>query len=179
MANTPTPPASETGKQTDEPKAPVGKKIGLSIGKLKKGPKVKKEGVVIEELTLEEREKLPKTEVTQEQLMAKWIEFAKTKKANGEDSFYATLTLSEPNIDGNNINFGISNSVQEQDLTTQKQALLDFLRKELNNFSLDLVVQKNKSVTKKMLYSDEDRLKEMIKKNSNIEDLITRLGLDL
>lgn len=56
--------------------------------------------------------------------------------------------------------------------------MLDYLRNKLQNFSLELKLEIKETVEKKMLYSDEERLKAMIEKNPEIAELVKRFGLD-
>lgn len=117
--------------------------------------------------------------VTREALVAKWDEYAIRVKANKNESFFSTLKLSDPHITGNTIKFGIANSVQEKDFDLNRQALLDFLRSELNNYSLELELVKDAPINTPILYSDEERLRAMIEKNPHLGTLIKKFGLDL
>lgn len=122
---------------------------------------------------------MPKSEVTLDMLIAKWDEYALRVKANKNESFFSTLKLSDPQLDGTTIKFGIANSVQEKDFDLNRQPLLDFLRSELNNYSLELELIKNAPINTPILYSEEERLKAMVEKNPHLATLIKKFGLDI
>lgn len=122
---------------------------------------------------------MPREAVSLEMLLLKWDEYALRVKAKPDESFFSTLKLSNPKLEGETIVFGISNKVQEKDFEINRQEMLDFLRSELKNYSLDLKLEMGAPIAKALLYSDEDRLRAMVEKNPSLGVLISKLGLDL
>ncbi len=116
--------------------------------------------------------------MTQQLITQEWLAYAALVKERKDESFFSTLTLHEPELQGKTILFKIANRVQENYFDLNRQELLDFLRNKLQNFSLELKLEIQESVEKKMLYSDDERLKAMIAKNPEIAELVKRFGLD-
>ena len=185
QVTTPAPAAKPVSKSTPTPTENSGEpkkfpSLGISIKKLKNQGKAKDgaEGAS-EELSAEERAKMPREAVSLEMLLLKWDEYALRVKAKPDESFFSTLKLSNPKLEGETIVFGISNKVQEKDFEINRQEMLDFLRSELKNYSLDLKLEMGAPIAKALLYSDEDRLRAMVEKNPSLGVLISKLGLDL
>ncbi|MGB0166240.1 MAG: hypothetical protein ACPF8V_05240 [Luteibaculum sp.] len=56
--------------------------------------------------------------------------------------------------------------------------MLDFLRKELQNYSLELKLTRQEIEQSQQFYSEQEQLKAMIEKNPKVAELVRRLGLD-
>jgi DNA polymerase-3 subunit gamma/tau len=123
---------------------------------------------------------LPREPVTQEQLAEAWKLFADSMNQAGKRSLFATLTLYNPQLEGEQIHFKVANRVQDSDLKEIRAELMEFLRKRLQNFQLQLEVELAKSNEQKMkLLSEKDKYDKMVEKNPLLEELRKRLDLDL
>ncbi len=117
--------------------------------------------------------------VSIDQLLHKWDSFAQIMKEKLEESFSSTLRIQKPKLENETIHFEITNGVQEKEFEIHRQELLDYLRSQLNNYSLELKITKVEPKESNIIYSDEDRLKAMLKENPQLGNLIKTLGLDL
>ncbi|MDD5571583.1 MAG: DNA polymerase III subunit gamma/tau [Bacteroidales bacterium] len=171
-ANVVKPKAPEPPKYSDDEKAiPQSlkvKDIGSSYEEEKKQDVIKDaETKVVKDYTAEELEKV-------------WLKYSETIPKNNL-SFISLLTKRKPFLKENNVVLlTIDNKAQQNELTTRKAELLEFLRKELGNnqIQLEIVIEKGEEMDSKP-YTDSDKLMEMQKKNPNLENLRKQFDLDI
>ena len=101
-------------------------------------------------------------------------------KEEGRTNLYITIIESNPLlIDDSLIQINIMNNAQEKIINDNKAFLLSFLRKELNNYLIDIKTMIGKDIEKeKQLYTSIDIFKDMIKNNRSLKVLQEKLGLD-
>ena len=81
-------------------------------------------------------------------------------------------------VEDNKILLSLDNSLQASALVEYKEHLMQYLRKELNNY--DLVLESKIVVNKeKLLYTSQDKYDHLVKKYPALSELKTRLGLEL
>ena len=116
--------------------------------------------------------------VTQELLKTAWDEFTILKKKENKPSELVILNQEYTFADGK-ITLKLSNPVQLDQLNGFRVELLAFLRKKLENYSLDInpiiVIEEDK----KMIYTSSDKFNHLVKKNPALLELKQKLGLDL
>lgn len=124
---------------------------------------------------------LPKDDFSSEKLIIIWQKYASKMQEAGKESLYVTLTKRHPEkIDLTSIGFIIDNKVQEQDIEKEKPAMMEFIRKELNNFHLQLhLAQTSDDDNKQILYTSRDKFKKLAEKNPHLLTLKQRFNLDL
>lgn len=117
----------------------------------------------------------------QEKLLLAWNKYAVKLQSIGKESLYVTLTKRHPQILSETIiGFLIDNKVQEQDIEKEKPELLEFIRKELNNFHVQLqLAMTNDEGASPLLYTSRDKFKKLAEKNPNLIELKKRFNLDL
>jgi DNA polymerase-3 subunit gamma/tau len=122
----------------------------------------------------------PKNPVTQNALEAKWTAFANDLKAKGKNSLSINLTSRKPvMMSDNTIEFSVNNKTLEEAVEEIKMNLLDFLRKELNNYALQLNLVMTESEEKTSLYTATEKYKYLSEKNPAINKLRQAFDLDL
>lgn len=121
----------------------------------------------------------PKDPFTQEELTALWKKYALKRKNNGKNSLHATLNYQDPILGEDfKIVYSIMNEVQERDLKKEGPELLIFLKKELNNFSIELKWKKEKIDHRPVKpVNDMERFKILAKKNPALIKLKDELDL--
>ena len=131
-----------------------------------------------EEAQIETQERAKDT-VTDERLFDAWKKFAEKVKQEGKVSFFSTLIQRKPVLNGHKIVFSINNAVQKEDLHHHKTEMLDFLRHELNNFSIQLDWKMEISNTEAHLYTPMEKFNELAKKNPDLNVLRQTFDLDI
>ncbi|HEX5168581.1 MAG TPA: hypothetical protein VFW11_05365 [Cyclobacteriaceae bacterium] len=111
----------------------------------------------------------------EEDLSKAWNEFAESRKQYQAD--YQLLTQPYERRE-NEIIIPLHNPVQETILDTIKSDLTGYLREKLQNFSITVTGELIEGETKKMLYTNREKLDYLMEKNPILKEMKERLGLD-
>lgn len=124
---------------------------------------------------------LAKDDFSPEKLIVVWQKYAAKMQESGKESLYVTLSRRHPEkIDTVSIGFIIDNKVQEQDIEKEKPVMMEYIRKELNNFHVQLhLAQTTDDDNKQILYTSRDKFKKLAEKNPHLLTLKQRFNLDL
>jgi DNA polymerase III subunit gamma/tau len=121
---------------------------------------------------------LPKNPFTIDEFVAKWNRYCYELKEQGKDTLYSAMTKRTPTLGSNyEILLHIDNKVQEEYINNIKLELLDFLRKELNNYSISLELLVEKDTTEKIAYTGKEKFDKMAQTNPNLIKLQHALKL--
>jgi hypothetical protein len=126
-------------------------------------------------------EVLASSKFSQKLLEEKWNEFAETKKKEGKIGLFTTLSKQTPELlDDFLIKFILDSKVQKMEFQNQKQLLLDFLRAELKNGHIRLVLELTKSDNPKLTQlTSKERFFQMAEKNPDLHIFKEKFNLDL
>lgn len=118
---------------------------------------------------------------TKEQLSVAWNIYAEKVKSSSPRHF-AIITNSEPNIESDSkISIELSSPSQEEAFNKElKNDLISFLKQQLNNASIEIVV--NRSILPKNSnkpYSSKDKYEYLLLKNPNLSKLKDNFDLDI
>jgi len=72
----------------------------------------------------------------------------------------------------------VSNQIQYDDMIAVKNEMLNYLKRELKNSTIDFTMEIAQTETKKRLYTDTDRFNYLCKKNPVLEQLKQKFSLD-
>jgi DNA polymerase-3 subunit gamma/tau len=116
---------------------------------------------------------------TQEQLNAVWQRYA-TEFHSNNPRMHATLTTSMPALKNNFlIELTLNNNLQQEEVEKIKYPILNFLRKELTNGKIDLVILIAETPQgNKRMYSDREKFDHLAQKNPALLKLKQQFGLD-
>ena len=149
---------------------------GLSLKSIqrKKDHQIKKMEVTVD------RSELPKDVFSQEQLIASWDAFVSTLEDKGRYNLAAILKIDVPKIkDETMIALEFPNSTNKIEVERQKVELLQFIRKELNNFDIELDITVNEKMDKKFTYTAIEKYAKLKEKNPAIEILKNSFNLEI
>lgn len=152
------------------------KTSGLSLKSIqrKKDHQIKKMEVTVD------RSELPKDVFSQEQLIASWDAFVSTLEDKGRHNLAAILKIDVPKIkDESLIALEFPNSTNKIEVERQKVELLQFIRKELNNFDIELDITVNETMDKKFAYTAIEKYAKLKEKNPAIESLKKSFNLEI
>jgi len=113
---------------------------------------------------------------TQEQLNEKWKEYI--KKLTEKPGLKAALSHPPKLTDNYQLRLNVGSSLLDNELKTIKINLLDYLQKELNNSEINLTTKIIQIKQSREHLSEEQILKEMYKKNSNMKIFLKKFYLD-
>lgn len=113
-------------------------------------------------------------------LLKYWNEYATKMKNEGKINIFTIMTSYPPRLLPDFIiELDIENKLQDDLLQIEKVELLNFLRTELKNFSIDLQTRILEQIQKKRLYTSNEKYQHMLEKNPNLEEFRKRFNLDL
>ena len=114
-------------------------------------------------------------------LLEKWNKFAEVKKKEGKMGLYTTLTKSFPILKNDfNVDFHLDSEVQKMDLQKETPYLLEYLRKELNNGSIQIHLHVSELENQKISqFTSRERFFQMAEKNPDLHLFKEEFDLDL
>ena len=108
-----------------------------------------------------------------------WSDLLADVKIKGQTNLYIILSSHKPEIkDKFNILLPINNSSQIEIYRENEMKVLSFLRKRLENGSVNIVLEVINEVEKMKPYTNQDKFQAMIKENPQLNSLRLKLGLD-
>lgn len=111
-------------------------------------------------------------------IVACWKNYAQKLKENGRTAMWGTLTLSEPNLSEDYVvYYEVQNESQLRELELEKPDLLGYIRKNLQNYKIQIVLSKASAPPKNKPFSAEEKIKALEERNPNIAILRKKLGL--
>ena len=114
-------------------------------------------------------------------LIEKWNKFAEIKKKEGKMGLHTTLTKSSPILKNDfNVDFHLDSEVQKMDLQKETPYLLEHLRKELNNGSIQIHLHVSEMENQKISQlTSRERFFQMAEKNPDLHLFKEEFDLDL
>lgn len=170
--------AKEENKPEVKTKLNIGsKKIsGLSISsiKVKKELEKKKQEIKVTDTVL------PEDVFTESALQTAWTTYVKTLENRGKKLLASNLSTSLPKlIDKSIISLEVPNDTMKQEIIRDQRGLLEFLKKELNNFHLSLTITVNEEEAQKYAFTPQEKFAKLLEKNPNLALLKKEFDLDL
>ena len=113
---------------------------------------------------------------TSEKLKEVWEQFL--LKLDERPNLQSTLSKVPELKDDYALVLEIENTVQENLINSIKPELVSWLRKELKNSKINLLLKITEQAREKLIYSDSDKYEEFLKKNPSLAILKQKLKLD-
>ena len=116
---------------------------------------------------------------SQEELKVCWLQYAERQKEN-EPRLYSILYSNVPEANNSGaLLFRLANKSQEAHINEIKPRLVAFLRKELQNSTIDIELEVVESVsTENKLYTIKDKLDFLMQKNPALARMKKEMTLD-
>ncbi|MDT0558886.1 DNA polymerase III subunit gamma/tau [Ichthyenterobacterium sp. W332] len=171
----------ETVTAVEEPiidviiKKPTKTASGLSLSSIKK----KKEHLIRQMDVVIDEDDLPQDNFSEEQLISIWNTYAKQLDDNGEKIMGSILQMDTPTLRDGNIHIELSNATLKLELERAQYPLMKFIRKQLNNYNVKLVITVNEEIEKKYAFTTAEKYEKLKEKNPNLELLKNIFGLDV
>ena len=125
------------------------------------------------------QENLPTEDFTQEQMITHWNAYTEIVKGQGKYNFLSHLTMNEPKLKDGMIHLEFPNQTIKIEVERDKFELLTYMRKELQNYNVDLVIDVNELQVKRYAYTDKEKYEKLVEKNPNLEALRNAFELDI
>lgn len=123
----------------------------------------------------------PKKSFTIDEFTIVWNKFAYQCKEEGMDTLYNALASRKPKIDlqQSMVNLHVSNNIELSFVNTNIDRLLNFLRTNLQNFSIEIKIIEDKIEEKKILFSGKEKFDDMANRNPMLKTLQKKFKLDI
>ncbi len=119
------------------------------------------------------------SDFSQEKLLTVWNNYSE-KISKAHPGFYVTLTKYSPALKENYIiELMLDNAAQEEEFREKKNEILGYLRKELNNYQLDIHTSVNIAPSSDKPYTPTEKYNRLVEKNPNLSTLKNQLGLEI
>lgn len=113
---------------------------------------------------------------TLELLHEVWSEFS--KKYASQVHLSNTLLTKPDLLDGYNVRILVENSVQQDQIRLLKPEIIGFLQRKLNNSKIDVVIEMVEKSDEDKLFTDEQKMVAMMKKNPVLQKMKNLFNLD-
>jgi DNA polymerase-3 subunit gamma/tau len=147
----------------------------LSLKSIQKKHELKKELVAKQP----DQSNLPKLPFTEESLVKAWNTFADLAKNNGEHNLASHLRMGVPKVGGSIVHLTFPNHTIKVEMQREKHELLSYLRKELQNYDIDISIEVDETEMKRYAYTPREKFEKLKEKNPLIEELRNTFDLDV
>ncbi len=169
-------PTETTDKPAPSAPPRPGKPASIKINKPQVEDDEKKKHELSETLISEDR---PEESFTDESLLNIWDKL-KNRYKESSVTLFTALNTHKPQTGGNNIiEITVDNVIQKESIFEQKPEILSFLRKNLNNYAINLEVKITDNPKIHKAYLPAEKFQKMVEKNPDVERLKNDLDLDL
>ncbi|MBW6499185.1 MAG: DNA polymerase III subunit gamma/tau [Bacteroidales bacterium] len=168
-------PAEETTPTIETKPAPPKTSFKPFSLKIHDAPQEETEDEELPEFT----EDQPQDSISINSFLTAWKTLAETFTEDSQ-SLYVAMTNYEPSITPSGmIRVKVDNAIQENLIYERKAELLGYLRKELNNYAIQLETSIAETQRQQKAYLPKEKLDKFIEKNPDVEKLRKDLDLDL
>ncbi|MDO6491421.1 MULTISPECIES: DNA polymerase III subunit gamma/tau [unclassified Cellulophaga] len=148
--------------------------LSLSSLKAKQQHKLNKVDVVVDE------SKLPNEDFAVEKLQELWNIFVNKIEAEGQRILASNLNSDTPTLkDRTTISIQLPNDTMKKEVEREKYDLMEYLKKELNNYFITLEVTVNEEAVKKFAFTPEEKYQKLREKNPVIDLLRQEFDLSI
>ena len=116
--------------------------------------------------------------ITQKEIADIWHEYVDKQENKGRYNIASILRISEPEFKDNTITYSVPNNTAEIEVEQEKQQLILFIRRKLNS-RINISLKIDKSIDKKIAYTNKEKYELLKKKNPIIEDLRNQFKLSI
>ena len=124
-------------------------------------------------------ENLPTKDFTLTQMIEHWNAYTEIVKSQGKYNFLSHLTMNVPTLKDGMIHLEFPNQTIKLEVERDKFDLLTYMRKKLQNYTVDLVIDVNELQVKRYAYTDKEKYEKLVEKNPNLEALRKAFELDI
>jgi DNA polymerase-3 subunit gamma/tau len=122
----------------------------------------------------------PKEEFTEKSLQQHWKDYTDLLNKKGERSMASIIAAGTPQLkDRFKISYTVPNKLMADQFRKGKPKLLKFLREQLNNYGIEILLTLNEAVEKKFAYTPQEKYHKLKEMNPLLEKLRQTFELDL
>ena len=122
---------------------------------------------------------LPNNIFSEEDMVVAWNDYSKKIEKEGKFNLYSHLSMGVPKLEGSIIHLEFPNHTIKVEVESAKNSLLNYLRKSLNNFEIDLEIEVNESEVKRYAYTPREKYEKLNEINPKLDQLRKEFDLDI
>ena len=122
---------------------------------------------------------MPKDPFEKDDVNKLWSKFTKNLSRNKQQNLASTLNTADRELEGARIGLTLANNVQVRELERIKTDLLGYLRRELNNYEIEIVCTVREGKDDERPYTPEDKFQYLMQKNPKLFDFKNKLDLEV
>ena len=127
---------------------------------------------------IEEAEYNLEKNITHKEISDTWNEYVDKQEDKGRYNIASILRISEPKFKDDTIIYSVPNNTAAIELEQEKQQLILFIRRKLDS-KINISLEIDKSIDKKVAYTNKEKYELLKKKNPIIEDLRNQFKLSV
>ena len=112
-------------------------------------------------------------------MITHWNAYTEIVKEQGKYNFLSHLTMNVPKLKDGMIHLEFPNQTIKLEVERDKFELLTYMRKKLQNYNVDLVIDVNELQVKRYAYTDKEKYDKLMEKNPNLGALRKAFELDI
>jgi DNA polymerase-3 subunit gamma/tau len=116
-------------------------------------------------------DKLPTRDYSEQELRLVWEKYVAHLTDRGQMILASILNVDKPILKNGIAHLRFPNASMKEDLEKNKGQILEFLKRELQNYTLDIEVTVDHQVQKKYVYTDQDKFQKLVEKNPTVDVL--------
>ena len=122
---------------------------------------------------------LPNKSFSKYDLLKSWKSFCEIQEEKGNINISSVLKMNEPSLERENIIIKTVNQINKKEIESIGGDILSYLKKELENHSINLkvIIEKNSKKNGAKSLNNEEKIKSMIESNPKIKSLIEEFNL--
>ena len=126
-----------------------------------------------------EQVNLPNKSFSKYDLLKSWKSFCEIQEEEGNINISSVLKMNEPSLERENIIIKTVNQINKKEIESIGGDILSYLKKELENHSINLkvIIEKNSKKNGTKSLNNEEKIKSMIESNPKIKSLIEEFNL--
>jgi len=124
-------------------------------------------------------ENLPKESFSEESFNKVWSDYIDNLHKSGEKILASILMADKPVVREQMIHVTYPNQMMKKELLRVRPKVLKHIRRELNNHSVDFVIEVKEENTKRFAYTPQEKYELLKEKNKNISLLRKTFNLEL
>lgn len=149
---------------------------GLSISSLK----AKKEHQNTKNNSIKDEKEKPKDVFSESDMQKYWAYFVKKLDDKGKKILASNLNADIPKLKNDTIIWiELPNSTMKKEVEREQSLMLNYLKEQLNNYSISLQITVNEATSKKFAFTLEEKYEKLRAKNPAIDLLRKEFDLDL
>ena len=122
---------------------------------------------------------MPKEDFTEEQLHGVWKTYIDKIKTKGGKIMASILATDIPRVEGTNLYIQLPNVTMKTEVERHSYHLMTFLKKELQNYDIQLFIDVNEEAAKKYAFTPMEKYNKLREKNPLIDELRQTFDLDI